>query len=141
MDLREWDKKLLASSPDLGKLSADYFEKNNYGFTGVLVDEEGSYTYVGAAGLVRLYPGSWEGFVYTTNLFPRYGIQIHRIALRLMNAFFAVPSVRRIQANLDSTHPLSIRWAKKLGLKFEGIQEQYGPEGQDFHMYAKVKPR
>jgi RimJ/RimL family protein N-acetyltransferase len=134
MNLREWDRQFLASTPEFAELSASYFEKNGFGYTGLA--EEGV---VGAAGLVRVLPGNWEAWAYTTNLFPKYGIQIHRTVKRMINLHFEDPAVRRIQCVVDSKHFFAIRWAEALGLQKEATLKRYGPAGQNFYMMARTK--
>lgn len=134
MDLREWDRQLLLSNAELADLSSNYFEKNGFGYTGL-----GAEGIVGAAGLVRVLPGNWEAWAYTTHLFPKYGIQIHRLVKSVIVDWFANPRVNRIQCIVDSMNPVAVRWASKLGFHKEATLQKYGPGGQDFYMFAKVK--
>jgi RimJ/RimL family protein N-acetyltransferase len=133
MKLREADVKELASAPDFADWSVSYFEKHGFGYTAVA--PEGV---VGAAGLVQVLPGNWEAWAYTTDLFPQYGMQIHRIAKNLIKGFWDNPKVRRIQCTVNSTNKPAMRWAEKLfDEKF--VLEKYGSEGEDFYMFSKVK--
>ena len=134
MDLREWDRKFLASAPDLASASADYFEKNSMGFTGFA--PEGI---VGAGGLVKVFDTNWEAWVFTTPLFEKYGVRVGLLARKIVDNFFNSTSVLRIQAPIDSTHRHAMRFAEVMGLRREGILRKYGPEGQDFYMFARVK--
>jgi RimJ/RimL family protein N-acetyltransferase len=133
MNLREADAKELALAPDLANWSAHYFEKYGCGYTGIA--PEGV---VGAAGLVRVCPGNWEAWAYTTDLFPKYGIQIHRLAKNLIKGFWDSPEVRRIQCTIDSMNAAAMRWAEKL-FDDKILLEKYGCEGQDFFMFSRVK--
>lgn len=133
MKLREWDAKEFALAPDLGEMSAAYFEKYGFGYTALA--PEGI---VGSAGLTRIVPGNWEAWAYTTDLFPKYGIRIHRLARSIIDGFFASDKVRRIQCLVDSGNLDAVRWAYRL---FDDtvLLEKYGSEGQDFFMFSKVK--
>ena len=133
MKLRKWDAKEFALAPDLGELSAAYFEKHGFGYTGLA--PEGI---VGAAGLTRIVPGNWEAWAYTTDLFPKYGMQIHRLAKNIIKGCFDSPATRRIQCTVDSGNYDAMRWAERL---FDDriCLRRYGSEGQDFYMFSKVK--
>ena len=133
MKLREWDRIGMALAPDLAEYSAAYFQKYGMGFTAFT--DEGI---LGAAGVVRVLPGNWEVWCYTTELFPKYGYRVHRIAQRYLAAFEKRKEWRRFQCVVDSTHPVAVRWVRKLGFEREGILRQYGPEGQDYYQYARV---
>jgi hypothetical protein len=134
MNLREADVRELAMAPEYAAWSASYFEKYGFGYTGIA--PEGV---VGAAGLVRVVPGNWEAWAYTTDLFPKYGMQIHRLAKNLIKGFFDSPLTRRIQCTVDCTNAPAVRWAKSLFGPQYLILEKYGSEGQDFLMFSKVK--
>jgi hypothetical protein len=133
MNLREWDARELMLAPDMAEFSAAYFSKYGFGYTGIA--PEGI---VGAAGLVKVREGNWEAWAYTTDLFPKYGIQIHRLAKNIIKGFYDTPSVRRIQCTVDSKNRAAVRWALKLFRQVIRL-EQYGPEGQDFFMFYTVK--
>lgn len=134
MRLRQWDSEHLESSPDLAALSAEMFERNSMGFTAIA--PEGL---VGAAGAVRLYRTNWELWLYSTPLFEKYGIEIIRKARRILDGFFGSTGVLRVQAPVDSTHKAANRFAQAMGLEHESVLFKYGPKGQDFYMYARVK--
>ncbi len=134
MNLREWDKKFLASAPDLGDISSNYFQRNSYSFTGI--SPEGI---IGAGGLARIFKTNYEAWVYTTPLFEKYGLQVALIARRLLNDFFKNTKVLRVQAPIDSNHLDARRFAEVMGLYREATLRRYGPEGQDFYMYARCK--
>jgi hypothetical protein len=134
MNLREWDRKFLAANPDLGDISTSYFERNAMGFTAVC--EEGV---IGAGGLVPIFKTNWEAWVFTTPLFEKHGVRIAVMARKLLDNFFKSSKVLRVQAPIDSKYPTAIRFAEAMGLWPEATLRRYGPEGQDFIMYARVK--
>jgi hypothetical protein len=134
MDLREWDKKFLAAAPDLAAMSSNYFENNAMGFSVVLEE-----VIIGAGGLVPIFKTNWEAWVFTTPLFEKYGVRIAVMARKLLDNFFKSSKVLRVQAPIDSKYPTAIRFAEAMGLWPEATLRRYGPEGQDFIMYARVK--
>lgn len=135
MALREWDKKFLSMSPEMSQASADIFMRNGVAFTGVA--QEGI---VGAGGIVKILPGNYELWVYTTDLFPKYAVSIHRFALRYVNEFFRQSFVRRLQILVDEYNNSAFDWAARLLAPYQltGLPK-YGPEGQMFFMFAKIK--
>lgn len=135
MDLREHDSMVLSAAPDYAELSARMFAVNGFGYTALDAENH----VVGAAGLVRIFPGTWEGWAYTTPLFQKYGIQVHRMAKRMLDEHFAQPDVRRIQCIVDAKYYDAMRWAEALGFKCESYLVSYGPEGQPYAMFAMVK--
>jgi RimJ/RimL family protein N-acetyltransferase len=134
MDLQEWDRKLLTSAPDLADYSLNYFVNNGVGYTGIV--DEGI---AAAAGFGKVCQGNWEVWCYTTTLFPKYGRQIHRAVKSMIEIFFQSDDVRRLQTSVDATHPKAERWVQKLGFEYEGTQRKYGPNGEDYRIYSRVK--
>ena len=134
MRLREWDRLTMAMQPELAEYSAAYFQKHGFGLTALADDG-----IVGAAGVVQVLPGNWEVWSYTTELFPKYGFAVHRSVKRFLDAFTKRPNWRRYQCVVDSTHPVAVRWVEALGLEREGTLRKYGPNGEDYHQYARIQ--
>lgn len=135
MTLREWDRKFLSYAPELSEASADIFERNGVGWTGIV--PEGV---VGAGGLVKVLPGNYELWCYTTDLFLKYKLSIHRFAVSYIETFFNSPHVRRLQCLVDGDNFQAMGWAYVIFREcFPVVLEGYGPEGQAFYMFSKVK--
>lgn len=134
MDLRDWEKKLMAATPDFSEFGAKYFEKHSSAWTGMA--PEGI---VGAAGVTAIFPSTYEAWAYTTPLFHKYAKDVHRTVKRILNLFFSFDGVNRIQCLVDARHNAAVKWAMKLGFEVESIMKKYGPEGQNFYLMARVK--
>jgi hypothetical protein len=134
MDLREEERLFLETAHQYFYSSAQYAEQLKTGFTALA--DEGP---VVAAGVSNLFGGTFEAWAYTTDLINKYRFKIHPIVSRMFDSIFSAPSVRRVQATIAADRPDAIRWADHLGFWREGRMEGYGPNGEDFYIYARVK--
>lgn len=91
---------------------------------------------LGVVGWFELWPGVCEVFVLPTIfMFEAGRVFAKAIKIRL-NVFEKVKKFRRIQVTAvkDKTHT---RWLSWLGFNIEGTLKNYGPNGEDFLMWAR----
>lgn len=87
------------------------------------------------AGLLQMWPGRSVGWAMVSHKAGRKFMEIHR---NVAAAIRMCPD-RRVEIAVDSEFPEGKRWAKMLGLEYEGTMRGYGIDGRDHDLYARVK--
>lgn len=91
---------------------------------------------VGAAGIANQHPGTGRAWAL---LSPAAGPWLPTITKACLR-FFLDARYRRIEATVLTGWAAGARWAAMLGFEREGTMRGYGPDGQDFDLYARVRP-
>lgn len=92
---------------------------------------------VGSFGVVVLWPGVAEAWVYVGNEVENHKIEFHRIVKCLLNDVINNLKLRRVQAAIDANYEIGLAWAKRLGFSEEGKLHMFGVNGEDYIMCAK----
>lgn len=87
------------------------------------------------AGLMQVWPGRSVGWAMISGKAGKHFMEIHR---NVAAAIRMCPD-RRVEIAVDSEFPEGKRWAKMLGLTYEGRMRAYGTDGRDHDLYARVK--
>jgi len=90
-------------------------------------------------GIEPLGHGRWSGWLYAADLNPRSWSMVRR-AFRLM---IAETRARRVEIAVRASPIAGVGWAAHdyaaaLGLSREGVMRGWGPDGQDYVLYAGV---
>jgi hypothetical protein len=102
-------------------------------FTGKIGNE-----ILACAGLLKLWEGVAEAWVVTTPLVTSKPLSFHRAISHSLRELTASMGLWRVQAAIRYDHAVSIRWATKLGLRYEGDMVGYGPDRSTYQRYAKI---
>lgn len=91
---------------------------------------------LGAVGWFEFWPGVCELFVLPSIYLPKAGIVFAKAMKKHLHSFEKIKRFRRIQVTAvkDMVH---IRWLTWLGFVTEGVLKNYGPNGEDFMMWAR----
>jgi len=93
---------------------------------------------IAAGGVNHLWDNVAEGWVIASKEIWNYPITCAR-AIKIRTDYLATNNkIKRIQTSVKSDCDKAIRFAEWLGFKREGLMKQYGPEGSDYYLYAKV---
>lgn len=87
------------------------------------------------AGIMPIWNGRAMAWALMSKNAGRKFIEIHKnvsAALRLCPE-------RRVEMAVDSEFPEGKRWARMLGMTYEGKMKAYSPDGRDCDLYARVK--
>lgn len=87
-------------------------------------------------GVYPLHRGVGIAWCITSPLVRRYPKSFHRYAKRYLTSAIQGMGYKRVHALVDSRFVDSIRWLPRIGLKYETTLKCYGPDGQDFLMFA-----
>jgi hypothetical protein len=86
-------------------------------------------------GMLKMWEGRSVAWALMSANAGRKFMEIHR---NVAAAFRMCPD-RRVEIAVDSEFPQGKRWAKMLGLTYEGTMKGYGVDGRDHDLYARVK--
>lgn len=56
-----------------------------------------------------------------------------------LTSYESVLKTRRTQVTIRAGYPFLIKWIELLGFEREGLMRKFGPEGDDYYLYARVK--
>jgi hypothetical protein len=68
----------------------------------------------------------------------KHGTLLSRGARRLFDKIGPHIGLRRLQIVVDVEREKAVQWAEFLKFKREGVMKEYGPEGHDYYMYARI---
>lgn len=91
-------------------------------------------TVVACAGLTHFTPGRAQGWALIGS-----GAQKHLLGItKAVKAFFDGVNVRRIETPVRTDFVEGHRWVRILGFTREGTMRNFGEDGQDYDLYARV---
>lgn len=130
--LLEIDSAITAEMFALGKMA----EHCGSAYTAVVCGDP-----IGSAGIAIVQPGIGEAWSLLNPVFKRFPVSLHKAASRLIPEVMERHKLRRVQATIDPGDAMAIRWAERLGFEREGLMRQFGADGADLFLYAKVAAR
>lgn len=102
-------------------------------FTGLLNNKP-----IAAGGICYLWDGVAEGWVLASRDIFKYPIFCAKTIKRRTDLLAKNNKLKRIQTAVKADSDTAIRFAEWLGFKREGLMKNYGPDGSDHYLYAKV---
>ena len=102
-------------------------------FTGLLNNKP-----VAAGGICYLWDGVAEGWVLASRDIFKYPIFCAKTIKQRTDLLAKNNKLKRIQTAVKADSDTAIRFAERLGFKREGLMKNYGPDGADHYLYAKV---
>ena len=73
-----------------------------------------------------------------SSLFYRHKVKIHRAIKSGLDATIIENKLRRVEALIDPRFPQSIDFIECFGFMYEGCLRKWGPNSEDFLMYART---
>jgi len=89
-------------------------------------------------GLEYKFPAVYEAWLIPGEKCYEHGALLSRGARRFFDRIQTRLNLRRIQIVVNVHHETAIRWAEFLKFTREGRMTKYGPEGDDYYMYARI---
>lgn len=94
---------------------------------------------IGSAGFVMYWPGVAEGWAIITDLIFKYPYTAHKLFKKMIAGIEKQYEIHRLQTLCLENFERSQRWLERLGFKYEGKMEKFGPNGETYLRYARVK--
>ena len=80
-----------------------------------------------------------EAWLVTSDLVQRHPLFFHRAVRQYLRLIAQETGFRRVQANVSSLNPASLKWTPRLGFVEEGPLYAYGPGGEDYYRFAWLR--
>lgn len=93
--------------------------------------------YLGAGGLVPLWPQVAEAWVIIAAKSDRKKVVIGRLVLKLISKIIEKNNIIRVQATIHSKNITAIRFIEWLGFSLEGEFKNYGPDLAIYYHYTR----
>jgi hypothetical protein len=90
-------------------------------------------------GAIQLWEGVAEIWMITDESLPEYALPFQRSTKAFIDILINELQLVRVQFTVHSQNLLAVKWAKSLYFIEEGIMRKFGPDGADFHIFAKVR--
>jgi hypothetical protein len=88
-------------------------------------------------GFYPLWPGVSEGWMIPSNQLDRKAIALVKGSRTVFDKIGSVLQLRRLQFMVSSSNLQAIRFAEVLYFEREATLARYGPEGDDYYIYAR----
>jgi len=148
MDRRK-NIRIVKFKPDhLDSLIPRDFERDHYGlierFNNLYLEGPAYSVFDGevcvfCGGVRIIWPGAGEAWLICSNDLGHYVRELCLITPRYLKWIIEDHDLRRVQAVVQSDWTQAVRFLEKLGFDMEGVMRKYGPNGEDYIMYARVK--
>ena len=89
-------------------------------------------------GLEYKYPTNYEAWLLMGNTAYEHGLLLSRGAKRFFDNIGPRLNLRRMQIVVNVHNKTAVRWAEFLQFYCEGLMKEYGPEGADYYIYARI---
>jgi hypothetical protein len=93
------------------------------------------------AAIVGVYnprDGYATTFAAITDLIQSEPIAFHKTVIALLGEQILKRKLRRVEITVKHDFEQGKKWAESLGFEQEGLLRKYGPNGEDYFMYARV---
>lgn len=95
----------------------------------------GDHEPIACLGVVPLWPGVWEAWMFATDRFRDIGLPLTRWVRRAMIPTVASAGAHRVHCHSIEGHHEAHRWLEALGAVRESSKPRFGKDGQTFHVY------
>lgn len=131
MDLTNYSRELSQAIPDFA-MYLRHQAKDTPAFT-VLDQGKPALSF----GIYPIWPGLAEGWMVPSNHINRRAVALVRGGREIFSHIGTAMQLQRLQFMVRSSHLQATRFAEALYFKKEATLARYGPEGDDYHVYAR----
>lgn len=93
---------------------------------------------IAVVGGIVIWPGVCEMWTVTSPLVSLSPLGFHREIRKIIDFYVREKKLHRIHATVKCAFKAGLSWVEALGFVREGTLKQYGPEGADYYMYARL---
>ena len=132
LELDQWQRANMEAHPDyMGMLKS-------YSATGPAITALHKGKPVLSFGVVPLWPGVSEAWMLRGEAVSDHGRAVAHGARLFFDQIGPICGLWRCQIGVQTSNERATRFAEYLKFKVEGLMEQFGPEGSDFFMMARL---
>ncbi len=95
---------------------------------------------IGCGGVAFPWDGMGEAWACFDVDVARYPLCAFKLSRKFLDDVFMACGMRRMQAMVRADAPRHRRFVEHLGFSFEGLLQAFDKDGNDFMMYARIKP-
>ena len=81
----------------------------------------------------------WKGRAYAWAIVSKLAGSHMKLITKEVRKFLAQSDIKRIETAVDCRFDAGHRWAKLLGFTYEGTMRSWGPQGDDFDLYSRIR--
>lgn len=96
---------------------------------------------IGCGGVARLWGRVGEAWTLFGAEIAEHPVWLHRTVRTMLRDIMDGMDLDRLQVNVLADSERNCRWVKRLGFRFEGLMERFGPNGEDYARYAMIRGR
>ena len=111
----------------------DRMEKKDRAFT--LIDNG---HLVVSGGIIPIWERMGEAWLIPSDQIPKYKLKIIKTLRDHISSITEEDGLRRLQATVRTDYEVAVRFIEFMGFKREGLMKNYGPDGVDHFMYARI---
>lgn len=94
---------------------------------------------LGAFGLVPMWTGVAQAWVFASDSLRACPVVLHRTVARALGAGERLLRLHRVQISVHENFLTSRRWVERLGFACEGAMPGFGPNGDTYYRYARLR--
>ena len=94
---------------------------------------------IAISGIQPLWSGVGEAWLMASDKLDAHKVAVARICRRWMRKIADEQDLHRVQAHMKSDWPELWRWARFLGMEYEGTVRQMTPDRQSYDMFSWVR--
>lgn len=89
-------------------------------------------------GIMEKWRGLAEVFSFSSSKIKDCPVAFHKKSLEMLDFYIKEMKLHRVQAPVRVAFEEGHRWVKGLGMKYESKIYAYGPDREDYNMYARI---
>lgn len=97
-------------------------------------------TYLGSFGMGKYWDGVGKLWLILDKKVSKHPKAFHRLFRDRMDLWYSMYNLVRLFTDVSAHDPRAIRWIESFGFEREGLQKSYGPNHEDYFLYARVIP-
>jgi hypothetical protein len=86
-----------------------------------------------------VWPGVGEAWLLSSPSVSDHALSVVRSSRMIFADIFKTEAFSRVHISVDSANDSAFKFAKALGFEVEGIMRQFGPDGSNYYMMARIK--
>lgn len=95
-------------------------------------------TYLGSFGMVRYWEKVGKLWLILDKKVEKHKKTFHRLFKNRLDLWVSMYGMVRLCTDVSASDARAIRWIESFGFEREGLQKSYGPNLEDYFLYAKV---
>lgn len=126
LEPRPIEERVVSQVPELWSMIRDYASR------GVALTLLWDDRPIACGGVILLWPGLGEGWMYLGSDIREHAFAFHRGTVRMIRRLSEELHLRRLQVTAPLWHTETHGWLERLGFREESRMPHYGPEGETY---------